>query len=221
MWMTRVKAAIENVATAAVALCAVAVTLMMVRREFFTPDVAAGPRPPHFVKHWEAYATSDEQIGPSDAPDTVLVFSDFECPFCRRLSNELETLQRSRSILVIHRNYPISTIHPFAHRAAVAAECANIQGAFSNYHDSLFARQSSLDSVDFGALAATVGIADTTIFARCLSDSGPIETLKRDSLAAEELDISGTPLVVVNGWEFEGTPAATVLASKMRGPVPD
>ena len=137
MTMT-VKSVGEAIVTGLLAACALVVTALIVRREFYPAVARAGDlRPPTRVKNWQQFARGEERIGSPAAPVTVVVFSDYQCPFCKRVFTSLKSLSATHPVTfaVLHRNFPIATIHPFARRAAVAAACAAIQGRFAPYHD--------------------------------------------------------------------------------------
>ena len=189
----------------AYAVCAVAVTLMVARREFFAPDPNA-PKPPVAVDRWRAYNVGDKRIGPGNAPVTIVEFSDFECPFCKELSNTLLMLRAKypTSLAVVYRNFPIERIHANSRAAAIAAECAATQGRFAEYHDFLFQHQDSLGKIPWTDVAARTGIRDTAAFAACLTDQAAATRLRADSLDAISLKILGTPTLMVNKWRVQG-----------------
>jgi protein-disulfide isomerase len=196
-------------------LCALAITVMMVRSQFFSRPPAQGELRPEREKQWRSYATGDMRIGQPSAPVTVTEFSDFECPACARLHRTLKTVRERRGnrIAIVYRNYPLNEIHPSARPAAIAAQCAARQGKFAEYHDYLFSHQDSLKSLAWVSVAAQVGVADTSGFAACLADPATSEALQRDSTAAAALKIAGTPLVLINGWLYKGAPSLAVLDS--------
>ena len=212
---THLREKVESAATIAVAICAVTVTVTMVRREFFAPPIA-GRSAPHFIKNWNVYATGDEQVGPSTAVDTVIVFSDFECSYCRQLTLTLRQLRRSRSFMLVHRNLPLTAIHPDAHRMAVGGECAASQGRFAEYSDSVFAHQAEIGGIDLTRLAVGAGVRDVREFRRCLESRDPEQRLRGDSIAAAALKVSVTPTLLVNGWLLQGTPPESLLVRYFR-----
>jgi predicted DsbA family dithiol-disulfide isomerase len=212
---TQLRTQVETAATIAVAICAVIVTLIMVRREFFASSLA-GRSMPKFIKNWNAYATGDEQVGASTAVDTIVVFSDFECPYCRHLALTLRELRRSRNFMLVHRNLPLTVIHPNAHRVAVGGECAAPQGRFAAYSDSVFAHQTELGGIDLIRLAASAGVRDVREFRRCLESRDPERRLREDSIAAAALKILVTPTLLVNGWLLQGTPPESLLVRYFR-----
>ena len=85
--------------------------------------------------------------GPEDAPITIVEFTDYECPFCQRHATETYPMIKADyggRIRYVVRNFPLSSIHPHAQKAAEAAECAFDQGLFWEYHDKLFAEAPNL-----------------------------------------------------------------------------
>lgn len=184
-------------ATWMLVICAIVVTALFVRRELIAPPLRGTS--PHVVKNWRVYATGDEVVGPAGAHDTVVVFSDFQCPYCARLAKTIALLEDSLhlSLRVIHRNLPITSLHPYARAAAIAGICASRQGRFEQYYRRAFAKQDSLGKIEWDALAAGAGIADTGRFRLCMNDASVQAQLAQDSLAAQELKIGGTPTLLV------------------------
>ncbi|MGH2916834.1 MAG: DsbA family protein [Solirubrobacteraceae bacterium] len=82
-------------------------------------------------------------------PPIVIVYADFECPFCAALELRLRRLP----IEVVFRHFPVSSSHPRARAAACAAEAAAAQGAFWEMHDALFADQARLEDPHLWARA--------------------------------------------------------------------
>ena len=207
---------LETGATTILSLCALAVTVSLVRREYFPP---APPAPPRLVPveqaDWRDYAVSEMRIGPTTAPVTFTVFSDFECPACRTLYRRLESI-RSRygdSVTIAYRNYPLDDLHPAARPAAIAAECAARHGRFLPYYKYLFENQDSLRGANWSLIAHRSGITDTASFRACLAEPSIAERLRLDSVAASRLGIPGTPLVLVNEHKYRGAPSQATLDS--------
>lgn len=106
--------------------------------EILSPRVGDGART-SIVTDWRKYAAAGVRLGPDGARVTIIEFSDFQCPFCRVASGDLDDLQQwyGHDLAVVYRNFPI---HPFAHSAAVAAECAAGMGAFEALDHRFFCR---------------------------------------------------------------------------------
>ncbi len=189
--------------------CCIVVTGLLVRKELAPRQSDTLPPPPTHVGDWASLAAGRERIGASSAPIVLIEFSDFQCPYCKAFSKVIDTLKTKygASLQVVFRNFPLVRIHPLAHTAAIAAECAAIQGRFSQYHDRLFRTPDSLAAVDWIALAADEGVADTIEFAKCVREAQPESALRLDSIAAERIALVGTPTVIINGWRFARPPS--------------
>ncbi len=98
------------------------------------------------VQRYEVPEDDDPSIGPQDAPITIIEFSDYECPYCKRWYNEVYLRLREEyadEIRVVFRDFPLYSIHPNAEPAAVAANCADLQGMYWEYHDLLVRRRAA------------------------------------------------------------------------------
>lgn len=139
---------------------------------------------------------------PSRNADRVVVeFSDYECPYCRTAHTTLPAaLEKAGGATLVYRHLPLSSIHPQADPAARAAVCAEKAGRFPQMHAHLFETEGWRKDPDWGREALAVGIADTTRFRTCLSDTTTSRRLAEDRLLAERLKIKATPTFVsVNG----------------------
>lgn len=206
---------IENAAVVILALCALAVTGMTARRTFFHQPDTYTPGPPTEIANWESYAMGDMRIGPERAPVTIVEFADFECPYCAQVSPLLDTVltRHPKDVRLIYRNFPLSRIHPHARAAAIAAECATIQGRFQAYHSLLFQYQDSLAQIGWEGLATRADIPDLRLFNNCLAAELPAPKLRADSLAGIALHLVGTPTILVNRWRLNDAPTEDVLDS--------
>ncbi|NOZ82663.1 MAG: thioredoxin domain-containing protein, partial [Euryarchaeota archaeon] len=100
--------------------------------------------PVHAPRRVQVGQDDDPAIGPEDAPVVMIEFSDYQCPYCRKFWNETlrALLERYEGkIRYVYRDLPIEAIHPYALKAAEAANCAGEQGKYFEYHDVLFERQ--------------------------------------------------------------------------------
>jgi protein-disulfide isomerase len=150
--------------------------------------------------------------GPVDAPVTIVEFSEFQCPFCRRVLpalREVEDRYRGR-IRLVFRHFPLAR-HKDAPKAAEAAECARDQGRFWEMHDRLFENAERLGIADLKRHARAVGL-DGPAFDGCL-DSGRHEgRWRRDLADALSYGASGTPMFFVNGRLVSGAQPFAVFA---------
>jgi protein-disulfide isomerase len=147
---------------------------------------------------------NDPIRGDPNAPITIVEFSDFQCPFCARFHVQtlpllLEEYIDTGKVNLVYRDFPIQSIHPNALPAAVAAECANEQGKYWEYHDTLFEKQSAWSRLDsttavstFSQYATDVGLEQQQ-FDSCLGSGKYLEEVQGDLSDGRDYDITGTP----------------------------
>jgi protein-disulfide isomerase len=196
---------ISSASNAVLAVCAVVVTALVVRKEFFAPETGASI-PYTRISAWRAFGEGGHRMGPENAPVRIVVFSDFQCPACRVLAAHLKTIRAEDANLeLIHRHAPLDK-HAEAIPAARASDCAGAQGRFEAYHDALFAAQDSIGTTRWEAFARKAGVPDLATFRQCISASDADAPLARDTLAARELNVTGTPTYLLNDLRFVGAP---------------
>lgn len=202
----RMSSRFSNVATAIVASCCVIVTVLTLRRELAPASSRRAVPALEPVADWRSYASTGHREGRADAPVTIVEFSDFQCPFCRRLHDTLRELKQEYPGLLstVYRHYPLERLHPHARTAALAAECAAGYGRFGDLADALFSLQDSIGLVSWNRYAVAAGITDTIEFARCVRDTLHVGRLRTDQDAGKRLRVTGTPTVLVNEWRIMG-----------------
>jgi protein-disulfide isomerase len=143
--------------------------------------------------------------GSVNAPVTIVEFSDFYCPFCRRVLPTLTQLESKygEKIKLVFRDFPIESIHPGATKAHEAARCANEQGKFWAYHDKLFANPPKSSPETFKALAKEVGL-DLAGFETCFESGKYQAGVKKDIEEGNRLGVIGTPAFFINGRLISG-----------------
>ncbi len=204
---------VANAALVVLTLCAVATTGLAVRRELSAPP---GPRP-RVVDTWRSVAAAGHRLGPADARLTLVVFSDYQCPFCAVLSQRLRDLRTRHpgEVAVVYRHYPLPR-HPHARAAAKASECAGAQGRFEPFHDALFASADSIGVVPWDRFARAAGVPDMARFTACAASEAPVAALALDSAAGQELQVTGTPTMLVNERLITGVPPIDTLEAFVR-----
>lgn len=142
--------------------------------------------------------------GPQNASVTMVEFSDFECPNCRRIEPELEQLRKTYGarLQFVWMDFPLDAHHHAVH-AAEAARCAAEQGQFWPYHDALMSGHEGLGAHNLTDLAARLGL-DSTKFASCLAARKYQGMIESDMDQGDRLGISGTPTIFINGREYSG-----------------
>lgn len=143
--------------------------------------------------------------GNPKAPVTIVEFSDFECPFCSRALPVLAQIKQEygpEKVRIVFRDMPLPS-HQRAVPAALASHCANEQGKFWEFHDSLFGNQAALADKDLKETAAKLKL-DTAKFDKCFDEKKFQSTVDKSKSEAELLGIQATPSFVVNGALIQG-----------------
>ena len=166
-------------------------------------------------------AGHEPMAGPPDAPIQLVLFSDFECPYCQRAAFVLEALRQEYpdDVAVVYKHYPLDyDCNPYVHRrlhehacaAAYASVCAKRQGRFWAMHDMMFKNRTRLEDDDLLSYAETIGL-DTRAFTDCLEDRSVVIEVSRDIDEGKRLKIRGTPTLFINGHLWAGPVTSELL----------
>lgn len=138
-------------------------------------------------------------FGPDNAKVTIVEFSDFQCPFCTRAASVVHQIREKYGdkVRFVFRQYPLP-MHGDAHLAAQAALAAHQQGKFWEFHDLLFANQRALTRPSLEDYAKQVNL-DVPRLKRALDDQSLKAAVDADVKLGEEVNVSGTPTVFING----------------------
>jgi protein-disulfide isomerase len=152
--------------------------------------------------------------GPSDAWVTMVEFGDFECPYCGAEEPIVESLlqQYPADLRLVFKNFPLTSLHPDAQAAAIAAECANAQGLFWPMHDNLYANQSELDTAGLQNDAVDAGV-DLSTWQACLPSQPPQNAINADVALGYGVGVQGTPTFYINGQMVLGAVPESQLQS--------
>ncbi len=174
--------------------------------------VGSVPEAQGFVNEWQDIAGTRHSVGAGDPKVTMVLFMDFQCPYCRTFARSVADAKEhfGDDLATVFRHYPLP-IHPHAEDAAAASECARRQGVFREYHDVLFERQQAIGSKSWSAFAIAAGVRDLAQFDQCLVADSALATVRRDVLTGVELDITGTPTFILNGSLYKGAMSAASL----------
>jgi len=142
--------------------------------------------------------------GAANAPVTIVMFSDFECPFCSRTLVTMDAIEAAYGdkVRFVFRDFPLD-FHANARGAHAAARCADAQGQFWPMHDKLFENQGALGRGDLVRYAAGLGV-DAQAFERCLDDTQVMAQIDADIEAGKGAGVTGTPAFFVNGIPLSG-----------------
>jgi protein-disulfide isomerase len=162
-------------------------------------------------------------MGEDTAPVTLVEFSDYHCPYCKRhATTVMKQLQENYidtgKLRFVMREYPIPNLHPRAKAAAVAVLCAGDQGDYWGMHDAVFNDQKAKTDEAFKAMAESIGL-DAAAFSTCLASDKFDAQIKADQAEGQKLGISGTPSFVM-GLTDPKDPSIVHLTKFIRGAQP-
>ncbi len=143
--------------------------------------------------------------GRADAPVMIVEFSDFQCPFCRKVQPTLKNLlaKYEGKIGLAYRDFPLRGMHGQAELGAESSRCASEQGKFWEYHDLLFANPDKLNRVGLLELAHSAKL-DEGQFASCLSSGKHRAEVEKDLQDGIRAGVMGTPGIFINGTPLSG-----------------
>jgi protein-disulfide isomerase len=136
----------------------------------------------------------------------VIVYGDYECPFCAAVEARLGSLQ----LRVAFRHFPVRASHPRAHAAACAAEAAALQGAFWPFHDSLFGDQGRLEDPHLWERARTLGL-DVERFDADRRGPAAADRVREHFHGGVRAGVVTTPTVYLEGRPYSGRTAIELL----------
>ena len=140
--------------------------------------------------------------GDPSAPVTLVEFSDFQCPNCKRSVQVMELLfeQHPDAVKLVHMDFPINP-SGVSRRVAMGGVCAQDQGRFWQYKALAFARQEALDEGSPRALATELGL-DIERFGACMRDPATRGKVQASEREGKRLGVTGTPTLFVDGRPF-------------------
>ncbi|MFA6193612.1 MAG: thioredoxin domain-containing protein [Parcubacteria group bacterium] len=153
-------------------------------------------------------SADDAQVGPADAKAKMIIFSDFQCPYCKSFYEQgvkKAMADYKDQVLFVFKEVPLS-IHDKAVAAAMAAECANEQGKFWQMADKLYGDQktwSAAAAFNAAPYASAIGV-NTAQFNQCVTSKKFQNKIDADNKMAQDFGISGTPAFFVNDKFFGG-----------------
>jgi len=144
------------------------------------------------------------EIGPKDAPITLVEFSDFQCPYCYLATPQLKQVLKAypSQVKLIFKEFPLE-MHSQAAFAATAAVAAQRQGKFWPMHDALFASHSDLSRPAVLALASAIGL-DVKRFEADLDSDAVRQAVARDMKDGGDIGVMSTPTIFIDGQHYNG-----------------
>ena len=176
----------------------------------------AGPAPQEQLAPAKLKLEGSQALGAKDAPITMVEFTDYQCPFCRRFhTTTFEELRKkyieTGKVRFFSRDFPLD-MHRDAMRAAEAGHCAADQGKFWPLRDLLSENPGKLSEPDVLGYAAKVGL-DVKVFGACLASGKHREAVQKQVAEAGALGIQGTPSFIVGKTTPEGVDGVIVVGA--------
>lgn len=158
------------------------------------------------IRRYEVPEDDNPSIGPEDAEITIIEFSDYECPYCRKWHIEVFDKIREdypEQVRLVYRDFPLKSIHPNALPAAAAANCAIEQDAFWDFNRKLFSGEYDLSDESYKRISEELEL-DQAAFEQCLSEGRYVSEVESDYEYASNLGVRSTPTFFVNGIPIVG-----------------
>jgi len=135
----------------------------------------------------------------------IVEFSDFQCPFCRKVQRTLKNLleKYQGQVSLGYRDFPLRGLHSQAELAAEASRCAAEQGKFWEYHDILFGNPDELNRTGLAGMAQSLGLNERW-FEACLSSGKYTKQVEQDLQDGIRAGVEGTPGIFINGILLSG-----------------
>lgn len=175
--------------------------------------IAVHLKPPP-VQRVEVSTDGAPSKGAARARVTIVKFEDFHCPFCKKAQETIAQVlsKYGNKLRLVHRDFPIDSIHPAARKAHEAARCANEQGKFWQYHDLLYANAPKADPTDLNSYAKQAGL-DVPAFEKCIASGKFRDAVQKDVEEGTGLGVNGTPTFFINGRLLAGAQPLESFAS--------
>jgi uncharacterized membrane protein/predicted DsbA family dithiol-disulfide isomerase len=206
-----------------------------------TPSTAATPFPANltgFAKSDFVGKGQDYRKGNDEAKVVLQMFSDLECPHCKSANDgilQALSVVGEDKVLFVYRNYPLSNRcnpgmssegHKHACDLALASRCAGQQGKFWEYKEWAFSgiemspgeKESSFSTDGLKAQASRLGL-NAGRFAECLDAKVELPKIQDDISVGNQLGLSGTPLLILNGKKYTGPISAQGFISALQGEI--
>lgn len=159
-------------------------------------------------------------VGNDNAPVKMLVFSDFQCPYCGQFASQMEPLLinefvNTGKLQLVYYDFPLGGAHKYSFLASRAARCAGDQAKFWEYHNIVFGRQSEwgfdegLPVKKFLGYGKDIGL-DEAKFKKCVNSDQHQDLVSANRLLGERLGVNSTPTIFLNGKRVPATMALDI-----------
>lgn len=163
---------------------------------------------------WENLWADAHVRGSQSAKMRLIIFSDVECPFCRRFTDSLRGWDgfRDSTLAIGLLHFPLSQ-HRFALPGANAIECASGTSDAWTVYEALVLGQAAFATTSYREILSEAGVSTNEDFASCVTEERFAARIAAQANMARQIGVSGTPGIVVNGQLFSQPPSITLLDS--------
>ncbi|MCO4764259.1 MAG: thioredoxin domain-containing protein [Myxococcales bacterium] len=175
-------------------------------KNLYEKAIAGGKFFPQYAGPKQNFNTSNSPtFGPKNAKIELVVFEDFQCPFCSKIAPNLKIFQKNnpKTVKIVYKHMPLTSIHADAQLASEASMAAHAQGKFWEYHDKLYANQQALKRADLERYASEIKL-NMGKFKSDLDSGKHKAFIQSDASEGQRAGISGTPSVYINGYKYQG-----------------
>jgi protein-disulfide isomerase len=186
-------------------------------KDYFASVAPSGAQPsvPKFAENWRTFVREHNAAqGREDAAVVIVEYSDFQCPFCKKYSDETRRQIAARygdNIRMVFKHYPLEQVHRQAMTAAIAAQCARREGKFWEVHERFFSQPSSLDTAAVIEVGESLGLSEA--YVECVVNEQTKPEVQQDMSDARELGVRGTPTLMIKGEFLVGAQSEAALES--------
>lgn len=147
-------------------------------------------------------------LGNISGKNTLVVFTDFQCPACKKASDIVKSLIKRGDTKVLIKNYPLSNecnssvnhnMHPWSCLAAVGSECAFEQGKFDEFYNTVYGNQASIHTKEELLRTLSFTSINMSQFDSCVRGSWAENKVQQDIETGNKINIQGTPTLYYNG----------------------
>ncbi len=162
---------------------------------------------------------TDAIWGKTDAPNTIVAFVDYECPFCREVYKNLKEIEKdyinTGKVKVVFRDFPLK-MHEHAESFALAVECARQQGKFWEMADKILSTKGSINDKSIDSCTEELSLKQES-FTACMGDTATKAMIKKDIDEAKSYMVRGTPALFINDVYYRGTMPASAMKDILDG----
>lgn len=214
------KVSLDTMLTSTLVACALATTGVVIYQNFGTPPPASASladQKPMFIEDWREFLETGVRVGSPNARVQLIEFADFECPICASFEVTLKVIRRRypAHVALSFVHYPLPG-HRYAEPAARVVECADEQGRFEAMRDLLFEQQNKFGLKGWSEFAMDAEVSDVAAFKSCIENNEPMHRIESGKRLAQQLNVPGTPTLIINGWRLTRPPREDELDRMVR-----